>query len=516
MKQGLDDFVVESTPVLDLKKHPVDSLPSTQHVSEPGWDSDRTEVYADIDESDAIATLTADSGESYPITTFPFVIGRGNECDLVLQGKGISRKHVEIVFQSGRFVVNDLESLNGLKVNGYKVARVILEEDDTIKLGDVSLVFSSGGSKSSTEEAPDQRKGKHGFFGNKNEDVSEQDDTFGPSPAKKIITNMVIMLAIAIFAGAGYLYLTKQSAQNSSLVQAPVNSTPQNPTVEKSVVGQLEPEKVSPAVKQQPAPSTEVEQAAVSNASNVAPPPPPSFAPPPSIALSPASVSEKPQPVAKLQSKPKPKPAPKPANLNDKAEVAMSRAERLYFNGNGADALKALKPYVGNSAVTGSTRRQVLASYKNVEMLFEQYNEANAAYGRGDKDSAFSLWTDFMSKEQSLFSGRRSSYTRQIATKVVDEYVSRGNAASAKEDYHTAYKYWQKAADIGDSAPAKIALDNLNTRAQQLYRQALRLEYVNSNKAKSMWREVTNLLPPGTDYHTKASSKLAWYEKWGS
>ena len=55
MKQGLDDFIVESTPVLDLKKQSLDSSPGINHISEPGWDADRTEVYADIDESDAVA-----------------------------------------------------------------------------------------------------------------------------------------------------------------------------------------------------------------------------------------------------------------------------------------------------------------------------------------------------------------------------------------------------------------------------------------------------------------------------
>jgi hypothetical protein len=50
----------------------------------------------------------------------------------------------------------------------------------------------------------------------------------------------------------------------------------------------------------------------------------------------------------------------------------------------------------------------------------------------------------------------------------------------------------------------------------QLYRQALRLEYVNTSKAKALWMEVTELLPPGTEYNTKASAKLAWYDKWGA
>lgn len=518
MKQGLDEFIVESTPVLDLKKQSIDTESHTPHISEPGWDADRTEVYADIDESDAIAALTSESGESYPITTFPFVMGRGSECDLVLQGKGISRKHAEIVFQSGRFVINDLESLNGLKVNGYKVARVILEEEDTIKLGEVSLTFNSGASKASNA-ASEETVAPSGLFKKKASTDQAEDDTFGPSPTKKLFTNIVILMAVAIFAAAGYVYLNKNSADQMAVI----------PSANKSPVPANTPKPANrtPSVQNNPVAQSPVATASTSDpkpkVSATAPPPPSALAPPPSIAMAkpaetkpPAPTSVEPSAVSAPPPVAKPKPRPKVVNLNGKAEVAMSKAERLYFGGNGAEALKELKPYVSSGSVTGATKKNVRTSYQNIEFLFGQYNQAQTSFDRGDKEAAFSLWTDFMAREQQLYSGKKSTYTRTIASKVMDEYVARGNAASAKGDYHTAYNDWQKALKIGDSVPAQLALDNLNTKAQQLYRQALRLEYVNSTKAKAMWREVTQLLPPGTEYHTKASSKLAWYEKWGS
>lgn len=518
MKQGVDDFVVESTPVLDLKKQNLSSAPQA-HVSEPGWDADRTEVYADIDESDAVASLVADSGESYPITTFPFVIGRGSECDLVLQGKGISRRHVEIVFQSGRFVVNDLESLNGLKVNGYKVARVILEENDSIKLGEVTLEFRSGAS--ATEEVAEEKPKKAGLFSKSSANEGDADDTFGPSPTKKLLTNSIILLALVIFAAAGYVYMMGQQNPQPQIAQLPPqgSTNTQNQAPAPAAPAQPQTRKAPPQAPAQTASQTQ--QPASAPVSNTAPPPPPSFAPPPSIASAPSAPAapkvapaEPAAPV--VQAPPPPKPKPKPVNLNDKAQLAIGKAERLYFSGRGSDALKTLKPYIGSASVTGATKKSVLKSYQDIEFLYGQYTEAQSAFSSGDKNTAFSLWTDFMAREQKLYDGRKSSYSKQIAGKVVDEYVNKGNIASSNGDYHSAYNYWQKAVSLGDSAPAKIAIDNLTTRAQQLYRQALRLEYVNSNKAKSMWREVTNLLPPGTEYHTKASSKLAWYEKWGS
>lgn len=525
MKQNLDSFVVESTPVLDVKKQgPGKSTDTTSNEAAVNWDADRTEVYADVDADEAIASLVLDNGESFPITTFPFVMGRGNECDLVLTGKGVSRRHAEIVFQSGRFVVNDLESLNGIKVNGYKIARVILEENDVIKLGEVSLTFFSGSSSSGGGEDTEARSApRSGLFARKETAPAApvSDDTFGPSPMKKMLTMTLFLLAGVMVVAAGYLYLNKNQA--GGLMMAGGSSADRAPVVQQSGAQQS-------AAKPPPAPAQNQD-----TVSSSAPPPASSMAPPPSIAMSnPAAKQSEPEAkVADIEAltatpepvkaEPKPEPAPKPvskpkpvANLNNEASAALADAERSYLQGNANQALASLKPFVNNSAVTGATRRSVLDANQNIGSLYDQFMQAQSAFSQGDKELAFSLWTDFMSREDTLFGGKKSTYSRSIQTRVMDEYVSRGNEASEKSDYHTAYQDWQKALEIGDSVAAKIAIENQTNRARQLYRQALRLEYVNAEKAKGMWREVTQLLPPGTEYHTKASSKLAWYEKWGT
>ncbi|MGC1509182.1 FHA domain-containing protein [Ketobacter sp.] len=526
MKQNLDGFVVESTPVLDIKKQGLGTSTAASSTSPGNWDSDRTEVYADVDASEAIASLVADNGETYPITTFPFVMGRGNECDLVLNGKGVSRRHAEIVFQSGRFVVNDLESLNGIKVNGYKIARVILEENDIIKLGEVALTFYSGSNQEeSTVDSPKVKKGGSGLFAKREEPKAAADDTFGPSPLKKMLTTTLMMMAVAMLLAAGYLYYTKSNRSGlmvagSGSGAAPISANANSRTNTPAMSGNVN------AARQQ-APVREA-----------APSPDTSTAPPPSISMSgrkPSSsnvtgAEAKVADIAKLApkqaaiepappevKKPASKPAPKVvANLNSEASSAVVSAERIYLQGNANGALEQLRPYLNNSAVTGAARTRVVTANQDIGSLTDQFNQAQSAFSQGDKDLAFSLWTDFMAREENLFSGRKSSYTRSITAKVMDEYVARGNEASGNNDYHTAYENWQKALDIGDSVAAKIAIENQNNRARQLYRQALRLEYVNAGKAKDMWREVTQILPPGTEYHTKASAKLAWYDKWGT
>src|SRR3990167_6650308 len=543
MKDGAEEFIVESTPVLDLKKHGLGVSASVAPVNEANWDSDRTEVYADVDGENAIAHLIGEQGENFPITTFPFVMGRGSECDLVLQGKGVSRRHAEIIFQSGRFVVNDLESLNGLKVNGYKVARVILEENDTIKLGDVGLTFRSG--NQSGENATvilGQAGTKTGLFSKKGKVKQElaQDKTFGPSIFKRVLTGSLIVASLALTALAGYQYLLgnqiagriDESAGMVESVQSVNSSAAEVVAPSGNAPSDRAPADINMAV---PATASSSTPAAIHSEID---PPPPISAPPVSIAKSAPPVVSAAPPAKEVPVSPKIEknvqapivaampasktPAPKPNVSTQSAPakpasdsvknviVLLDGAEEAYFQGKAEDAMSSLKPLLDDSRITEATRKQVRNSYNNYSALFAQYTSGQAEFSRGNKESAFQQWTAFMDKESSLFSGRKSTYTRSISARVLDEYVNLGNESSRKGDHHSAYRNWQKALELGDSVAAKIAIDNANNRAMQLYRQALRLEYVNTTKAKNLWHEVVELLPPGTEYNTKASAKLAW------
>lgn len=547
MKNGVEDFVVESTPVLDLKKH---GLPTQNAGVDSSWDSDRTEVYADADGESAVASLIGDRGEVFPITTFPFVVGRGSECDLVLQGKGVSRRHAEIIFQSGRFVVNDLESLNGIKVNGYKVSRVILEENDNLRLGEVSLTFRSRDGAEAEAKAGGAVKTKSGkLFGRKEQIESISDDTFGPSPVKKLLTQGAATIALVLVGFAGYQYWSSQNQPKGRIVEvstpAPTAAVAAQPSTQTPDVSSRAPvvatpttDEAAPATRSATEPATST---AVASVDAVAPPP--SLAPPPSIAQPVA----KPSVVASAEVPVKPKteptssapaPASKPASATAKTSAAqpavktaptpgtgvlvdrtrqnLNRAQDLYFKGDAQSAINLLKPSVEDSAIPQALRAEVRTAYANYSTLFNQYGAGQSAYASGEKESAFEIWNSFMEKEASLFGGRKSSYTQNISSRVVGEYVTLGNEAAKKGDHHKAYRMWQKALELGDNVAARIAIDNANNKAMQLYRQALRLEYVNTSKARGLWQEVTELLPPGTEYHTKASAKLAWYERWGT
>jgi len=80
-------------------------------------------------------------GKRYPITQSRTVIGRGSDATITVDDTGISRKHVEILWDGTRAQVNDLGSTNGSLLNGNPVARAPLPPDSVIDIGRTRIVF---------------------------------------------------------------------------------------------------------------------------------------------------------------------------------------------------------------------------------------------------------------------------------------------------------------------------------------------------------------------------------------
>jgi pSer/pThr/pTyr-binding forkhead associated (FHA) protein len=77
-----------------------------------------------------------------------FLLGRGDDCDLRLTGKSVSRHHCMIRFRGGEATLGDLGSANGTFVNGQRVrSQVTLQDGDSLGVGDFYFTFAlSGGS----------------------------------------------------------------------------------------------------------------------------------------------------------------------------------------------------------------------------------------------------------------------------------------------------------------------------------------------------------------------------------
>ncbi|HEX8054925.1 MAG TPA: DUF3662 and FHA domain-containing protein [Thermoleophilaceae bacterium] len=63
------------------------------------------------------------------------VIGRSRDCDITVEDANVSRRHAELRNEDGRWVVADLGSTNGVKVNGRRVEHAALEPGDEVVFG---------------------------------------------------------------------------------------------------------------------------------------------------------------------------------------------------------------------------------------------------------------------------------------------------------------------------------------------------------------------------------------------
>lgn len=90
------------------------------------------------------------------------VIGRGHEADVVINDSGISRKHLEILWDGSRGQARDLGSTNGSRLNGQPLSTALLEPDSVIDIGKTRIVFrvlaqSSPGSAAQSPGLPGSR-----------------------------------------------------------------------------------------------------------------------------------------------------------------------------------------------------------------------------------------------------------------------------------------------------------------------------------------------------------------------
>jgi hypothetical protein len=87
------------------------------------------------------AELVLPGGGRHQIGADPVVVGRLPDCDIVLNDPNVSRRHVEVVRVNETFVVRDLGSTNGTKLNGVPVRESYLTTGDNITVGSTTLVF---------------------------------------------------------------------------------------------------------------------------------------------------------------------------------------------------------------------------------------------------------------------------------------------------------------------------------------------------------------------------------------
>ena len=138
------------------REMPVNGFPSAAHPALPPLPPIRGRVATDTGRQSPSVSGRAGSrvqhvlvvdgpGTRHVLSSGRNVIGRGTEADIRLPDTGVSRRHVDVVLDSGTAIAEDLGSTNGTLVNGRRVSRQALVDGDVIRIGHSVLVYRQDG-----------------------------------------------------------------------------------------------------------------------------------------------------------------------------------------------------------------------------------------------------------------------------------------------------------------------------------------------------------------------------------
>ncbi len=101
-------------------------------------------------------------GKRYPITQSRTVIGRGSDADITIDDTGISRQHVEVLWDGARAQARDLGSTNGSTLNGARLNKAPFEPESVLQIGRTQIIFrvlaqAAANAAPRAEQAPQQR-----------------------------------------------------------------------------------------------------------------------------------------------------------------------------------------------------------------------------------------------------------------------------------------------------------------------------------------------------------------------
>lgn len=112
------------------------SLSSTMRLPMEDFDAPDADMVLDV--------RSVDDAKPYSIridkTTYE--IGRRGDVGIPLMQPGVSRQHARLFHLHSEEIIEDLNSTNGTYVNGVRITRCVLQNNDVIRIGDATLLFT--------------------------------------------------------------------------------------------------------------------------------------------------------------------------------------------------------------------------------------------------------------------------------------------------------------------------------------------------------------------------------------
>ena len=82
------------------------------------------------------------AGQRHELDGERAVIGRSKDCDIQVSDPNVSRRHAEIRRDGNSYTLVDLDSTNGIEVDGKRVKRLELHDGSRFTIGSTEIVFS--------------------------------------------------------------------------------------------------------------------------------------------------------------------------------------------------------------------------------------------------------------------------------------------------------------------------------------------------------------------------------------
>lgn len=132
------------------------------HAAHKAVPIEETAVFRPIREYDPLAMLherdaflIVNGRRHVPLDKPQLTIGRRTDCDIVVEGRTVSRRHAQLRWRFGKFIIYDLGSRAGTFINGERVEECVLRVGDLVQLADVKLIYGEGSAETQQMRAVD-------------------------------------------------------------------------------------------------------------------------------------------------------------------------------------------------------------------------------------------------------------------------------------------------------------------------------------------------------------------------
>lgn len=156
-------------------------------------------------------------GVEFLLEGHAIVLGRGVECDLMLEDPAVSRRHVRVVVAGEQLLGEDLDSGNGTFVGGVKVARFNLLDGMQFRVGATHILFQIDAESRPEVPAPSPiAVGTPPSLRVPRDPVAHG----GVGKARWVVRGLVLGTTLAVLIGWLLVWLLRPTTSSSALVQA--------------------------------------------------------------------------------------------------------------------------------------------------------------------------------------------------------------------------------------------------------------------------------------------------------